>query len=86
MAYWLTGKRRYGCADCQWRGWKEPLVRRSKAKPRLILQGQISGGTSVLVIVASIVGILLVSLQTACNPSEDTSSSAPASVTRTPLW
>ena len=84
VVYWFTGKKRYGCADCQWRGWKKPLARRSKAKPRRILHRPISPGTSALVIVASIISIALVSLQTACNPRQDTNAPGPVSVTRNP--
>jgi hypothetical protein len=86
LVYWFFGKKRYGCADCQWRGWKEPLARRSKAKPRRILHRQISSGTSALVIVASIISIMLVSLQAACNPRQETTPPGPVSVTRNPLW
>ena len=84
LVYWFTGKKRYGCADCQWRGWKEPLARRTKAKPRRILHRQISTGTSALVIVASIISILLVSLQAACDPRQEPAASSPVTVTTNP--
>ena len=86
LVYWFTGKKRYGCADCQWRGWKEPLARRGKAKPRRILHRQVSAGTSALVIMASLIGILLVSLEAGCNPGPETTNPGTVSVTRNPVW
>ena len=84
--YWFTGKKRYGCSDCDWRGWKEPLLRRGKAKPRRILHRQISAGTSALVIFVSIIGIVLVTLQSGCNPRNAEGASGPVGVSSNPLW
>jgi hypothetical protein len=86
MVFWFSGKKRYGCCDCKWRGWKAPLPRRAKAKPRPILHRQVTPGTSILVVAVSIVAIVLVSLQAACNPAQETMSSGPVSIVRNPLW
>ena len=87
---WMIGRKRYGCADCPWRGWKTPLQRRSQTNSRALERfatQEVTPGTSVLVIVVSLIGILLVSLQFACNPGDSNTNSnrGPLQVSRTPL-
>ena len=86
VVHWFSGKKRYGCSDCKWRGWREPLPRRGKAKPRPMLQREVSPQTSVLVICASILSILLVSMQAGCDPRQESRPGNTVGVTNNPLW
>ena len=90
VASWLIGRKRYGCSDCKWRGWKPPLQRRGHAKPRPIERlatQQVSPATSAMVIAVSILGVVIVSLQAGCNPgSNNANQKGPVEVIRNPLW
>ena len=87
---WLIGRKRYGCSDCKWRGWKQPLQRRGHAKPRPIERlatQQVSPATSALVIAASIIGIGIASLQGGCESrTANNPSQGPVNSVRNPLW
>ena len=84
----LSGRKRYGCSDCKWRGWKVPLPRRGKAKPRPFLHRQVSPAASALVVVVSVIAVILISFQDSCGQSpERVNGGGPASVVqRNPLW
>jgi hypothetical protein len=84
---WFVAKKRYGCCDCGWRGWKRPMLRRGKAKPRTPsgLQTQVSPMTSALVVGASICGIVLASLQAGCNPSPSTPDRGLVEIVKSPF-
>ena len=82
----FSGKKRYGCSDCKWRGWRRPLARRGHAKPRPILHREVNPSTSALVIVASILIVALVSLEFGCNPTtRENTTNGPLGVAN-PLW
>jgi hypothetical protein len=64
------------------------MARSRQAKPRQVKpgEGRLTPGTSMLVIAASVIAILLASLQAGCYTDTTQESRGPVQVIRNPLW